>query len=245
MQQLYQQPPVHPQQPPVYQQHSPAIPHLDPLHQDIEILIITTKREFASAPFDAAIQERLRALLALQDVLKTTAVSPENMQQIRNQVAQLSLPRTIVTMSPAPQPPTVYAAPPPPQQVPQSAPDLQALLSSNTLADILAKAAIPQQSPQETYTQAPQQPPVPAAQKFTTQSPIPPTGGSSLIESLRAAGMLTAQPTPPVNGSAYSQSSHAYPPLSHTPSTPPNIPSRQAISQLHNDVELTSISLKM
>ena len=246
MQQLYQPPPIHPQPPPAYQQHSLAVPHVDPLHQDIENLIVTTKRDFASAPFDIATQERLRALLALQDVLKTTAVSPENMQQIRNQVAQLSLPRTTVTMPTAPPAPTPYTAPPPLQQAPQPSNDLQALLSSNTLADILSKAAKAEQPPPPTHSQAPlQQPHLPLAQSYTTQTPAPPTGGSSLIESLRAAGILPTQPTPPVNGSAYSQPSLTFPPLSHMPSTPPTIPSRPGVPQLQNDVELTSTSLKM
>ena len=250
VQQQYQQPPIYPQQPLAYQQTPPPVQNVDPLHQDIENLIVTTKRDFASAPFDAAIQGRLKALLDLQTILKTTVVSPMEMQQIRNQVAQLSVPRPLVAAHvPTPAPPAAasYVAPPPPQQTPQPTPDLQAMLSSNALADILAKATKPQQPPTPTYSQGPSQPPqVPPAQSYSTSTPVSISGGTTLIESLRAAGMLLPQPTPPING-APSHPSHGYPQLPHfphSPSTPPTIPVRLGISEMHNDVELTSASLK-
>lgn len=243
---------MYPQQPPAYQQNQPSAQSVDPLHQDIEDLIIATKREFASAPFDTATQGRLKALLDLQTILKTTVVSPIEIQQIRSQVAQLSLPRPPVTAPiPTPVPPaaTPYVAPPPPQHTPQTTPDIQALLSSNTLADILVKAAKAQQPPTPTYSQGPSpQAQVPPAQSYTTPTPAPAIGGSSLIESLRAAGMLPTQSTPPVNSSVSSQPFHGYPPLppfSHSPSTPPIISVQPTNLKIRNDVELTSASLKM
>lgn len=223
---------------------------MDPLHQDIEDLIVTTKREFASAPFDTSTQARLKALLDLQTILRTTVVSPMEMQQIRNQVAQLSLPRAPVVapvLTPVPLAPTPYLAPPPPQQTPQPTPDLQALLSSNALADILAKATKAQQPSTPAYSQAPlPQPQIPPAQPYTPPTPVPATGGSSLIESLRAAGMLPRQPSQ-VNGSISSQLSYGYPspPFLHTPSTPPSILLRPAVLEIQNDVQLTTASLKM
>ena len=243
---------MYPQQPPAYQQNQPSVQSADPLHQDIEDLIVTTKRDFASAPFDTATQGRLKALLDLQTILKTTVVSSVEMQQIRNQVAQLSLPRPPVTApipTHAPSAATPYVAPPPPHQTPQTTPDIQALLSSNALTEILAKAAKSQQPATPTYSQAPSpQAQILPAPPYTTPTPTSAIGGSSLIESLRAAGMLHTQSTPPLNGSVSAQPLHGYappPPFSHTPSTPPIISVQPTVLKMRNDVELTSASLKM
>ncbi|PGH13738.1 hypothetical protein AJ79_03437 [Helicocarpus griseus UAMH5409] len=215
---------------------------LGALHRDIENLILTARADFATNPLDPSIQQRLKALLDLQNILQQQKLPQDQLKLIRDQVSQLS---------PAPQPPPRVVPTPPipqpvqsvPSQTPQ--PNLQALLNPNTIAELL-KATTNQQSrtpppplippflqPQATSTSTPPPPP-PSTAPVQTENP--------LIASLRARGLL-----PPPTGS--------------TSPTPPNLPfilpgqggytPPAAMSQLPNQpevkikVQMTSASIRI
>ena len=261
---VYQQPS---QQPSVQTIYPLPYTGLDSLHNDIESLIVTARTEFAANPYDTGIQTRLKALLDLQSILRSQQLPSDQIQQIRDQVASLSATPQQSSLAPAPAPtpsftynppvtapPTVqFQAPqmhPQPQSLPQPPiSDLQALLTPNSLANLLASAAKVQQAPPKpSNATAHLQPPHIISQP---PSSIPSTitaGGSSLIASLRAAGMIlpagsnqpTTVPVPAQMSLPYQPPPPIVPtPLAHITSiTRPNLP------QSRNNVELTSASLK-
>ena len=247
------QPPF--QQPASFQQ-PPQPDNIDSLHRDIEDLIRIARAEFATNPYDTAIQTRLKALLDLQSILKSQQLPPDQIELIRDQVAQLSPTSRPSSVAPPPTaPPPVLAAvpaPPPPQNpTVQQPPDLQALLSSNAFADLLASAARAQQT-----STAPPNATIPLRQPqaSTPQPPNPPInaptgGGNSLLAQLRANGLLPPAGSTPVNG-LVPPPSHQFPFSIPTPNvqTPPTLPAniaRPALTELRNDVQLTSASVKM
>lgn len=177
---------------------------------------------------------------------------PDQILLIQTQVAQLSNTQKLAIPTPAPAPPpaptpmpTLVAAPPVSQQ-----PDLQALFSSNALANLLASANKTQQT---TATpplhQAPLPPtPLPSSQPPITSAPMPAGGENPLIASLRAAGMLPPNPNTPISGAVNSgPPPFGYPPPPTTTQTPPipRIPLPLPFAKKLNDVQLTSASLKM
>ncbi|CAD6581086.1 MAG: hypothetical protein ASARMPREDX12_000347 [Alectoria sarmentosa] len=239
----HQQPFSQPQAYPPYQQ-SPN--HSDPIHQDVEKLISAARAEFSSNVNDDALRIRLQALLALQSALKSQTLTPQEFQAARNEVARLfaevygasgpaasAPPRTLV--------PSPYVPPPqiPPQQRPAQIPtpqkpDIQSLLSSRNLADIIAKA---QQAPATPpISQATYSPAQPASQNSTTPSLSANLG--DMLASLKAKGILSGASTTPVNGS------HGYSPPPSTTKTPPIMSGGFPRPALTNDIEVTSISLK-
>ena len=216
---------------------------------------MTARTEFASNPYDTGIQTRLKALLDLQSILKSQQLPADQIQLIRDQVASLSAAPRPTSVAPVPTfTPVPPVAAPPPMKLSQQQPaptDLQALLSSNSLANLLASAAKVQQS-----LPTPSHPTIPLRlpQISVSQPPAaPPTtsagGESSLIASLRAAGMLPpAGSTPVVSSAVPAQASLPYqpPPLMvNTPPMQPVNPARPALSEIRNNVELTPASLKM
>ncbi len=224
--------------------------NLDSLHRDLAELISAAQNEFAANPWEPSIQDQLRALLELQNILKSHQLPPNQIQQVRDQVSQLHAARrsAIIVSPPAAVPPPPVAPP----SVPQQQPDLQALMSSNTLAQILASAAQSQQQPPgPPATLAPVRP-------LELQAPQPPlnttptTAGaeSSLMASLRAAGILPSNAEKLVNGVSHApRSTFTYPPPQIIGQTPP-IPSLSGLAvpaaiETRNDVRLTSASLKM
>ncbi|KAL9635084.1 MAG: hypothetical protein Q9164_003686 [Protoblastenia rupestris] len=248
----YQSPPS---APPVYQQnfHSPApkpqyTPPVDlaSLHRDIDELIGVARSEFATSPYDPSIQTRLKALLDLQNILRQQYHPPEQIQQVRNQVTQLKSasrpPPPIAVLTPSPYTPALQqfsTYPPPlpqsptPYQMPQHTPtpqpaDLQALLSSNNLANIIANAQKGSSTP-PTQTNSLPSP--------SSNIPVPSSAGggaSDLLASLRAKGLLGS-----INGSP---SPSGHPSTYGTPSmTNGGLPRTGPI----NDVQLSSASLKI
>ena len=233
-------------------------------------MISTAKAEFASNIQDIAVQTRLKALLDLQSILRSQQLPPNQIQLIRDQVAQLS-----ATARPAPPPPVVtsastyslnpYSATPPlhfqyGQQHITALPRTPAppvLPSASSLAELLASAAKSKAMP------APQ----PAPQTFNpttalqqSQAPLPPvpndspplqngTQSLSLMDQLRAAGLLRTTASTPVTSSVNSVPtpfSYAPPPPSVNP-LPLRLPDlvRPPLREVHNDIQLTSASLKM
>ena len=263
--QYNQTPHSHPT-PPSYQlpYQPPPTQDLASLHRDIDNLISTTKHEFAARHWDTQLQTKLKALLDLQAIMRSQQLPPNQIQAVRNQVSQLaqisqpavptsSLPQSSIPMpDPVPTPvPSRYSAPPP--SVSQQPADLQSLISSNALADILASAARAKQStpvpamspsvqpPQFSQDNTSQAPPIPV--------PTPSHNASSLLANLQALGMLASNTGTPNGHLAPTQPSSLYPPSqpidSGTPLVQPANSVRPPLAEIPNDVELTNASLKM
>ncbi|KAF2491827.1 hypothetical protein BU16DRAFT_468421 [Lophium mytilinum] len=96
--------------PPPQQQRS-FLPDMQPsidlnkLNIDLDMLINTTKMEWASNPGDSHIQQKLKALIDLQTILKSQQLPPDQIRMIQQQIIQLS-------PAPAPTPPVSIAPPP-------------------------------------------------------------------------------------------------------------------------------------
>lgn len=238
-QQPYPQPPAYPQY-----QHPPN--NSDPIHQDVEKLISAARSEFSSNVNDDSLRIRLQALLALQGALKSQTLTPQEFQAARNEVARLFAEVYGASGPAASAPPRASVSTPyvPPQQIspqqrpaqvpaPQN-PDIQSLLSSKNLADIIAKAQ-----------QAPATPPISQA-PFSQAQPAPhnsstPSSSANLgdmLASLKAKGIFSGTSSTPVNGS------HGYAPPPSVTQTPPIIPGGFPRPALINDVEVISTSLK-
>ncbi|EDN05481.1 predicted protein, partial [Histoplasma mississippiense (nom. inval.)] len=219
---------------------------LSALHRDIENLISTARTDFANNPLDPSLQQKLKALLDLQNILQQQKLPQDQLKLIRDQVSQLS-------PTPKPQlPPRVVPTPPvtqgpvQPIQSHTPQPNLQSLLNPATIAELI-KATANQQS------RTPPPPPLPHIAPFlqpqASSTPPPPPHSTApnlaenpLIASLRARGLL-----PPAAASA--------------PPTPPNLPfilSGQSvytppavISQLPNplevkiNIQMTSASIRI
>ena len=244
------------------------------LHRDIENLISAAKAEFASNIHDTAVQIRLKALLDLQSILTSQQLPPDQLQQIRDQVAQLSanarpvpLPTISLPATPTPvythKPSLMNRSPYPAvfQQTQSATPPIPAV---TTLADLLASAArnnAPPPPPQA--VQQPVSQPASLAtllqahpqnsQPSTNVTPLPNENPSSLLASLRAAGILppagsVSAPSIPITAST--PVSYPPPPSTLQPTAPtpysqfPN-PIRPPLAEMRNDIQLTSASLKM
>ncbi|TVY68811.1 Uncharacterized protein LSUE1_G004530 [Lachnellula suecica] len=215
---------------------------IDVLNSDIANLITVSKADFAQNPWDGSIQTRLKALLDLQTILQSQKLPPDQIALIKIQVAQLSE-ASKATPKAAPKPPTPVAAAPsqPPQQN-----SLSSLLGPGALAALLARqSATPQPTPPtqirspQIAPQAPYNPPPPAA----SSTPVP--DPNSLLERLRAAGMLPGAPvssTPtPLSSLPANISSGFPPPFMNTPP----MPTRTPLGEIPNDVVLKTTSLKI
>jgi len=232
---------------------------IETLNSDIANLIAASKVEFAQNPYDGSIQTRLKALLDLQSILQSQKLPPDQIALIKDQVAQLSI-------AAKPQPPPTPVVPPPApvtvSQPPAQQPTLASLLGgSDALAALLARASAtpqvptpPQQpvqpvrSPQSQYAK-PQYPPVPPSASNSTAVVDP----NSLIEKLRAAGMLPAvtpvTSTPPLASSSLAGNGilpGGFPPqLPYLNKPFVHSSTRSPLNEIPNDVQLKPASLKM
>lgn len=239
--------------------------NLDSLHRGVANLISAARNEFVATPWDPSIQQRLKALLDLQSILTNQQLPLDQIQLIQDQVAQLAASQRPAPPNPALAPAPIHAPAPAPIPVPiptpqpptiappilHQQPDIQALLSSNALAELLASAAKAQQPPP-----TPPVPQIPLQQVQLSQSQPainPPSvaagGDNSLIAKLRAAGMLP--PGGPNSTNSVSNSSQApfnylrpqsvaqTPPLSSAALVPST-----ALKTL-KEIQLTTASLKM
>lgn len=220
--------------------------NIESLHRDIENLISVAKADFAYNVHDTAVQARLKALLDLQTILRSQQLPPEQIQLIREQVTQLSsTPR--VTQAPsvsAPQVVPIYSLSPPTAVTPNirptqfSPPSVLEMPSAASLAELLASAAKSQQTTPQPNSLAPphavpqQQLPPPQPPPVLTNPSQPSTNSaSSLLASLRAAGLIPNVPSTKSPMSTSLLLSAQKLPTVHT-------------SQIFNDVELTSVSVK-
>ncbi|KAF4554006.1 Hypothetical protein D9617_5g068810 [Elsinoe fawcettii] len=190
------------------------------LNADIENLINTAKGDFAKNPYDPSIQQRLKALLDLQNITKTQQLPPQALDAIKAQVASLSAARPPSVQPPHPsQPPPVpawqppsstpipFQAPPhlaqllqrPPAAQPQStpAPPAPPAFAPGALEALLASATNGQKpsTPQlrqalPNLTNLPMGPPPPNGAPSTIPS------AQSLLDALRGAGLATSTHTP-------------------------------------------------
>lgn len=240
---------------------------VDTLNRDISDLIIASKADFAKNPWDNSIQTRLKALLDLQTILSSQKLPPDQIELIKNRVSQLSeaahssLPKSAPSQ-PKSAPLQPISAPLQPISPPAPVTIAQPSSRHSTLSSVLAPAAFaaflarqsttPQLSPSQAV--APVRSPPPSIQPAlsapapapTASTPLP--DPSSLLEKLRAAGILqgstpTARtPTLPFNALA-NKVPPGYPPESFA-NTPPN-PSRTPLAEISNDVVLKPASLKL
>lgn len=178
--------------------------------------------------------------------MKSQTLTPQEFQAARNEVARLFA-EVYGTSGPAASAPPQTAAPSPyvpPQQIssqqrsaqvpaPQKS-DIQSLLSSRNLADIIAKAQQAPATPPISQTPFPQA--QPALQNSSTPSVSVNLG--DMLASLKAKGILSGASTTTANGS------QGYVPPPATTQTPPVIPGGFPRPAPTNDVEVTSASLK-
>lgn len=250
---------------------------VDTLSEDLTRLIANARVEFAANPYHEPTQIRLKALLDLQSILQRQQLAPEQMAQITAQITQLAAQaqqatqNTQVTTTPHPQtlpqplplPPQHphQNQPPPLQPQQQYQPPPQSMFPPNALAQLLAATAKPQPP-----TPPPPKPAIPASQQGehsfgpSTLAPatIAPLGESSLVASLRAAGILPPLPmtSAPVPHPPISSGTPALPftlpllppqqqPAMNTPPTAAVYPARPLSTHIVNDVKMTSASLKV
>ncbi|KAL8732239.1 MAG: hypothetical protein Q9181_004026 [Wetmoreana brouardii] len=260
-------PPVYqtPYQPPnPYASQPPQSQDLSPLHHDIDNLISITKHEFAARHWDTGLQTKLKALLDLQSIMRSQQLPPNQIQQIRDQVtllaqtSQQSLPATSLppVSMPVPNPvptPTPSSYPASLPSATQPAAELGSLISSNALADILASAARAKQStPVPSVPPSappPQYPQVAISKALPNPVATPSNTTSSLLENLKALGMLAPNASTPNGAMPAAQSSSLFPPpLQANPATPPVQPAnvaRPPLAEVRNDVALNNASLKI
>ncbi|KFY18901.1 hypothetical protein V493_08271 [Pseudogymnoascus sp. VKM F-4281 (FW-2241)] len=180
--------------------------NIDTLNSDIARLITAAKSEFAQNPYDGSIQTRLKALLDLQSILGSQKLPPDQIALIKDQVKALSAaskPQAPPSQpAPAPVPSPVAVSQPPPAQQPSLA---SLLGGQNALAALLARSTStphatppppanvqPARSTQPSYTL----PTYPPAQGPTARPPSATANPTSLLDQLRAAGLLPGEPAP-------------------------------------------------
>ncbi|PMD39005.1 hypothetical protein L207DRAFT_544964 [Hyaloscypha variabilis F] len=218
------------------------------LNSDIDKLITTSKAEWAQNPYDNSIGTRLKALLDLQTILQNQQLPPDQIALIKDQVDQLSQASQAANKPQLPSTPVYPPVPVVVAQPPAQQPSLSSILGPSALAALARASATPQpvasmqaatqiRSPQPPYAQ-PYQPPPPSAPTATSAPEA-----SSLLDRLRAAGMLPAVSTPTTTST--SSSSVPVPPVFPPPylNTPPTA-SRTPLATLSNDVVLKPASLK-
>ncbi|TKX26146.1 hypothetical protein C1H76_1499 [Elsinoe australis] len=190
------------------------------LNADIDNLINTAKTDFAKNPFDTSIQQRLKALLDLQTIMKTQQLPPQALEAIKAQVASLSSARPpSVQPNFPPQPPTSTAwqspnsNPAPVQPPPNLAQILQRPPSAQPPAPTgppgFAPGALEALLASTANGQKPSTPQLRQAMPNLANLPIPPppTNGAappppqaaqaqSLLDALRGAGLATSSHTP-------------------------------------------------
>ncbi|KAM0252177.1 hypothetical protein ACHAQJ_007835 [Trichoderma viride] len=200
---------------------------VETLSSDIQNLIVAMRAEFSQNPHDGGVQSRLKALLDLQGVVQHTNLPPDQLELIKNKVTELaavtlraSLAHSSATSTPIPAPvaPPSLALPvhPPsasvtPSPVPAAQPaapvTLDSLLGQGAMAALLNMqsanshqnttpkppfAGVPIRSPQMNLNEPPK---AAAAPPAMAAAPVP--NASSLLDRLRAAGMLP--PATPTN----------------------------------------------
>ncbi|KAJ3503929.1 hypothetical protein NM208_g16414 [Fusarium decemcellulare] len=71
---------------------APARISIETLSNDIQNLIVAMQAEASRNPQDASVHTRLRALLDLQGIVKSTSLPPDQLELIKNKVTELAAP---------------------------------------------------------------------------------------------------------------------------------------------------------
>lgn len=173
----------------------PAAPSPEKIQADVERMIVAAKLDFAANPYDPEKQKKLKAFLDLQAILKAQQLLPDQLRAIEQQLASLG---GVSSATPAPASiapaPTPLVAPPFPMPTPtpqmppiptpaQSTPVPTAPLS---LADMLR--GIGGATPTQNSTPIPPPASAPPA--------AAPANTFSLLDTLRAQGLLGGSATP-------------------------------------------------
>ncbi|KAJ5576308.1 hypothetical protein N7535_003234 [Penicillium sp. DV-2018c] len=194
--------PMPPQMQHAHNGHSTPTPSLPPtqdidigsLNRDVDVLIVSAKKDFANSPFNPTSQQRLKALVDLQAILQTQQLAPAQLKLVRDQVSALAASRPPSAPPLAgPSSPAVSTPPPIQPATPVSQP-LQQLLNSGTLAGLIKATASRQQPTPPPNIPAALPPMLQIAQQ--TNTPQPAVQENPLIAALRARGLLSSGPTP-------------------------------------------------
>ncbi|KAF5133775.1 putative protein C4G9.04c [Metarhizium anisopliae] len=185
---------------------------VETLSNDIQNLIVAMRAEFAQNPNDNSVQNRLKALLDLQGVVRNTSLPPDQLELIKNKVTELAAVTMKATPSQNSTPVPGYVPPqghppshpapvtPVPASVPEQKPQvtLDSLLGPGAMAALMARQAAASQNatPAAPFPNAPIRSPPPTHAE--TPKP-PPQNPMSLLERLRQAGMIPSA-TPPSSG---------------------------------------------
>ncbi|KAK4068304.1 uncharacterized protein Triagg1_7547 [Trichoderma aggressivum f. europaeum] len=196
---------------------------VETLNSDIQNLIVAMRAEFSQNPHDGGVQSRLKALLDLQGVVQHSNLPPDQLELIKNKVTELAavtmrapLARNSATSTPpipapATAPPLALPVHPPSTSVTPSAVPAAQSAASVTLDSLLGKGAMaallsmqsakPQNTtPQPPFGGAPIRSPQTNHNEPPKASAAPGPNASSLLDQLRAAGMLP--PATPTNAPA-------------------------------------------
>ncbi|KAF5876063.1 putative mrna cleavage factor complex component pcf11 protein [Botrytis fragariae] len=223
------------------QGYQPPEASVDMLNRDISNLIASSKAEFAQSPYDSSIQTRLKALLDLQTILQTQRLPPDQIAMIKEQASTCSYANTPTTAAANLE---LFARPW------WAGCSISATICNTTNSHAPSPpAAIAIPSPQPQLAVPPQLPFQPTSSAPVLASvPKPAADPNSLLERLRAAGMLPGIPavssTPTQPPSALGGA--------NLPGFPPSLPfisappvSRTPLLEIPNDVVLKPASLKM
>lgn len=159
------------------------------------------RAEFAKNPLDNSVQNRLKALLDLQSVLRSTSLPPDQLELIKNKVTELAAVTMKATSSQNSTPVPGFVPPqshpshstsvtPTPASAPEKMPQvtLDSLLGPGAMAALMARqgAASQNSTPTPAFSNAPIRSPPPAQADVSK----PPQNPLSLLEQLRQAGMI-------------------------------------------------------
>ena len=165
---------------------------VESLHSDITSLIESAKKRFAENPFDEEAQKRLKALLDLQNIIKTQQLPPAQLAMVKDQLYKLARP----SPPPVPTPPPVLQPPPPPPPPPQPT-QVSMPLQAASLAALLSGFGQQHNAMSNTQvpmTQMPQMPQMPQMSQMPIPPPPPPqpfgNDAASLLASLRSVGLI-------------------------------------------------------
>lgn len=205
-------------------QQPPPRNDAESIKQDTAGVIAQTQRDFASDPSNPKLQQKLKALFELQQVLNTQQLPPQSLQAVAAQIAQLAVPATpqpsvtppVVStpqwQPPLPatqapqfpfQPPAPYSQPssaPPPFMPPQQPPPAMPALNPQQLGSL---AALLQNTQKPTTPQireaAPSLEKAPHSQLHNIQnqaaSAPTPQSGNDLLAALTKAGLMKPSTT--------------------------------------------------
>lgn len=212
---------------------------VDSLNTDIQNLIAVMRMEFSQNPHDASVHTRLGALQDLQRIVQSTSLPPDQLELIKKQVTELAavtLRATAQKPTPSPVPPaqaqhapsypvaSMSASAPTPVPAASGAPatlSLDSLLGSGAMAALMARQGSQNNTPNPPFNNAAiRSPQPPQAEPYRASSAQPQGEAPSLLEQLRAAGLIPAA-TP----SSQAAPAAVAPPPPTAPMIPANIAS--------------------